>query len=74
VRAVKAGHDGRIGVAGPRLAASLSGLIDEYRMYLHPVVLGGGTPFFIGARPPLRLVASDRMDESVIRLTYVPVL
>lgn len=72
VRAVKAEHDGRIGVAGPRLAAGLSSLLDEYRMYLHPVVLGGGTPFFIGARPALRLVASDRMDESVIRLTYVP--
>jgi hypothetical protein len=35
-------------------------------------VLGHGTPFFAGPRPPLRLVASDRLDEDVIRLTYVP--
>ena len=48
------------------------GLIDEYRLYLHPVVLGRGAPFFAGPRPPLRLVASDRIGEDAIRLTYVP--
>ena len=74
VRALKAGHDGEIGVGGPQLARSLGelGLIDAYRLYLHPVVLGGGTPFFAGPRPPLRLVATDRIGEDVIRLTYVP--
>jgi dihydrofolate reductase len=46
--------------------------VDEYRLYLHPIVLGRGKPFFAGPRPPLRLVASDRVDEDVIRLTYVP--
>lgn len=70
VRAIKAEQDGRIGVAGPKLASALADVIDEYRLYVHPVVLGGGTPFFAGPRPPLRLVASDRMDDSVIRLTY----
>jgi riboflavin biosynthesis pyrimidine reductase len=62
------------GVAGPELARSLTdlGLIDEYRLYLHPVVLGRGKPFFAGPRPPLRLVASDLIGEDVIRLTYVP--
>jgi dihydrofolate reductase len=45
-------------------------LIDEYRIYLHPVVLGKGMPYFAGPRPPLRLVASDRFDGDVIRLTY----
>ncbi|WP_425998871.1 dihydrofolate reductase family protein [Caulobacter sp. DWR1-3-2b1] len=48
------------------------GLIDEYRIYLHPVVLGHGSPFFAGPRPPLRFVASDRIGEDVIRLTYAP--
>ena len=47
-------------------------LIDEYRLYLHPAVLGRGTPFFAGPRPPLRLVATDMVSEAVIRLTYVP--
>lgn len=74
VRELKARHAGDIAVTGPTLARSLTdlGLIDEYRLYFHPVVLGGGTPFFAGPRPPLRLVASDRVDEDVIRLTYVP--
>ena len=74
IRALKAERDGEIEVAGPKLAGSLTelGLIDEYRIYLHPVVLGRGTPYFAGPRPPLLLMASDRMGEDVIRLTYVP--
>src|SRR5215471_18782502 len=60
VRELKAQQVGEIDVAGPNLAGSLTdlGLIDEYRLYLHPIVLGRGTPFFAGPRPPLRLVAS----------------
>lgn len=74
VRALKAERQGDIEVAGPDLAGSLTelGLIDEYRIYLHPVVLGSGTPYFAGPRPPLRLVAHDRIDDDVIRLRYVP--
>ncbi len=74
IRALKAEHDGEIEVAGPTLAHSLTelGLIDEYRIYLHPVVLGHGTPFFAGPRPPLRLMTHDRIDEDVLRLSYVP--
>jgi dihydrofolate reductase len=73
MRELKAGRDGEIEVAGPELAHSLTelGLIDEYRIYLHPVVLGHGKPYFAGPRPPLRLVASDRIGD-VLRLTYVP--
>lgn len=65
---------GEISVSGPDLAGSLTefGLVDEYRLYVHPVVLGRGKPFFAGPRPPLRLVASDLIGEDVIRLTYVP--
>jgi hypothetical protein len=35
-------------------------------------VLGRGKPFFAGPRPPLRLLASDRIGADVIRLAYVP--
>ena len=74
VRRLKAEWEGEIEVAGPDLARSLTalGLIDEYRIYLHPVVLGGGTPYFAGPRPPLRLLAHERIDEDVLRLRYVP--
>ena len=74
IRGLKTRLAGEITVAGPDLARSLTdlGLIDEYRLYVHPVVLGHGKPFFTGPRPPLRLVASDVIGEDVIRLTYVP--
>jgi dihydrofolate reductase len=74
IRKLKAERDGEIEVAGPVLAHSLTklGLIDEYRIYLHPVVLGQGNPYFAGPRPPLRLIASDRIGADVIRLVYVP--
>ncbi|HLX98789.1 MAG TPA: dihydrofolate reductase family protein [Roseiarcus sp.] len=74
VRGLKARLDGEIEVAGPELAGCLTelGLVDEYRLYLRPIVLGRGKPFFAGPRAPLRLVASDRLGENTIRLTYVP--
>jgi dihydrofolate reductase len=74
VRGLKASLSGEIEVAGPDLARSLTdlGLIDEYRLYFRSFVLGGGTPFFAGPRPPLRLVASDPIGEDMVRLTYVP--
>lgn len=74
VRGLKDKLDGELSVSGPELAGSLTdlGLIDEYRLYFHPVVLGRGKPFFTGPRPPLRFVSSDRVGEDVIRLTYVP--
>ena len=74
IRELKAGLIGEIEVAGPDLARSLTdlGLIDEYRLYFRPVVLGRGKPFFAGPRPPLRLVANDLIGEDTIRLTYVP--
>lgn len=74
VRALKDSLPGEIDVAGPVLAHSLTelGLIDEYRLYFRPFVLGGGAPFFAGPRPPLRLIASDPIGEDVLRLSYVP--
>src|SRR5829696_8932789 len=74
IRGLKAQRVGEIHVSGPDLAGSLTGLglIDEYRLYFRPVVLGRGKPFFAGPRPPLRLAASDLIGEDAIRLTYVP--
>ena len=74
LRELKARLVGEIDVAGPDLARSLTdlGLVDEYRLYFRPFMLGHGTPFFAGPRPPLRLVASDPIGEDTIRLTYVP--
>jgi dihydrofolate reductase len=73
VRDLKATVDGELDVAGPELAAAVAPLIDEYRLYLRPFVLGGGKPYFAGARPPLRLVATNRIDEETVQVIYVPV-
>lgn len=74
IRKLKAHLVGEIEVGGPNLAASLTklGLIDEYQLFLHPVVLGRGRPFFVDPQPRLRLVASDHIGEDAIRLKYVP--
>ncbi|MFT4109505.1 dihydrofolate reductase family protein [Propionicimonas sp.] len=74
VPALKAEHDGEIEVGGTALAASLGrlGLIDEYRIYLHPLVLGGGKPMFSGPLPPLRLLSQERVGNDTVRLAYAP--
>ena len=74
VRGLKTDLPGEIDVGGPVLAKSLTklGLIDEYRLYFRPVVLGGGAPFFVGPRPPLRLGAHDLISADALRLTSVP--
>lgn len=75
VRKLKAEHQGEIDVSGAELAGSLTdlGLIDEYRLYFRPVVLGRGKPYFSGARPPLRLIGGERIGDDTMMLTYVPV-
>ncbi len=74
VRHLKETVEGDIDVAGPELAGYLTdlGLIDEYHLYFRPFVLGVGKPFFAGARPPLRLIASDKIGEDTVRLKYIP--
>lgn len=74
VRRLKAEVAGDIDVAGPELAGALTdlGLIDEYRLYFRPFVLGSGKPYFAGPRPPLRLVGAEPVGEDAVRLTYIP--
>lgn len=75
VRGLKSKIHGDIAVAGPELAGSLTnmGLIDEYHLYFRPFVVGGGKPYFAGARPTLRLVANDRVGDDAVRLIYTAV-
>ncbi|MFC3228085.1 dihydrofolate reductase family protein [Marinibaculum pumilum] len=71
VRALKAGYDGEIEIAGPDLDGP-PGLINEYRIYLHPVALGRGKPRFTAPVPPLRPVSRERIGGAVVRLSCVP--
>jgi dihydrofolate reductase len=61
-------------VGGPGLVASLidEGLLDELRLIVHPVLAGGGTPFFSGIarRDALGLVAAESTSSGRVHLTY----
>ena len=74
IRAIKGRFSGVIDVGGPVLAAWLGtlGLIDEYRLYTQPVVLGHGDPFFHGDPPPLRLNDHEQIGAATVCLSYVP--
>lgn len=74
VRELKASVNGVIEAGGPALAQTLTdlGLIDEYHVYLHPVVLGEGNRFFHAARPRLKLQSNEQIGDDVLRLCYVP--
>jgi dihydrofolate reductase len=71
---LKSERDGDIDVAGAELANELSaaGLVDEYRLYFRPYVLGTGKPYFAGPLPALRQIKLDAIGEDAVRLTYVP--
>ncbi len=68
--------DGDLGVAGPNLASQFirRGLVDEYRVVIHPVVLGAGTPYWPEMEAPLRLRLVDRhvFDSGPVAESYVP--
>lgn len=74
VRALKARPGGDLFVGGADLAATFmrEGLIDEYRIYVHPVVLGAGKPLFAASatRTALRLGETRRFGNGVVLLQY----
>jgi len=71
---LKARPGGDLFLGGADLAATFMGLdlIDEYRIYIHPVVLGAGKPLFAGSttRTALRLVRSQTFASGVVLLRY----
>ncbi len=64
-----------LAIGGPTLAASVlqHGLIDEYQLFVHPVVLGGGTPMFPAVDHPikLRLIEAHMFRSGVVFLRYL---
>ncbi|MDT7572911.1 MAG: hypothetical protein QOE05_3085 [Actinomycetota bacterium] len=73
VRALKDQSDGDLGLGGADLAASFlkHDLIDEWRLYVHPVVLGAGRRLFPdGSSSRLRLAESRAFDNGVLLTRY----
>ena len=68
--------DGDLAVAGPNLAGQFVrlGLVDEYRLVIHPVVLGAGTPFWpdLDAHLRLRLLETRTFASGAEMRSYVP--
>jgi dihydrofolate reductase len=74
VKRLKAEPGEDLAVGGPTLAADCirAGLVDEFQLFVSPVVVGGGTPFFPELeRPlPLRLVETREFGARVVYLRY----
>ncbi len=73
VRQLKAAGDGVLSIGGPTLARAVvdAGLVDEYRLYLTPVILGGGRPMFdVHARRRTALIETHRFGSGVVLLRY----
>jgi dihydrofolate reductase len=66
--------DGDLAVCGATLAASFMklGLIDEYRLFVRPIVLGGGKPYFPALDRPIgvELVETRTFPGGVVLLRY----
>jgi dihydrofolate reductase len=76
-RSLKSETDGEISVSGAELAGHLAraGLIDEYRLYVHPMVLGGGKPYFqAGLSLTLKPLGKQNLTQGVTLLRYAPAI
>jgi dihydrofolate reductase len=73
---IRRDFDGDLEVGGPNLAGQFvrRGLVDEYRLVIHPVVLGSGIPFWPELDAPLRLrqIDAHRFSSGVELRSYVP--
>lgn len=70
---LKANADRDISIAGPTLAAHAirAGLVDEFQLYVNPVIVGGGTSFLPrGVRLDLELLEEHRFVNGVVFLRY----
>ena len=73
IRALKAQPGGDLSLGGADLSASFlrHDLIDELRIYIHPVIVGRGRyPFPPDVHLPLRLVETRRFGNGVVLLHY----
>jgi dihydrofolate reductase len=73
VARMKASAEQDIGIGGPNLAAHAirAGLVDEFQLFLTPVVVGGGQHWLPdGAQLPLELVDERRFASGVVFLRY----
>jgi dihydrofolate reductase len=72
VTRLKQETDGSLGLGGPTLAASLVDLIDEFRLYVVPFVVGGGgKPFFAAEEKlHLRLIEHRGLSAGTVCLRY----
>ena len=73
---VRREFDGELEVSGPNLAAQFvrRGLVDEYKLVIHPVVIGAGTPYWPALDRPLdlKLVESHTFTSGVELRAYRP--
>jgi dihydrofolate reductase len=73
---VRREFDGDLDVSGPDIAGQFvrSGLVDEYQLVVHPVVLGAGIPFWPVLAEPLRLrpVESREFSSGAVLRSFVP--
>jgi dihydrofolate reductase len=73
VRRMKATARRDLSIGGPTLAAQAiaAGLVDEYHLFVVPILVGGGTPCFShGVHAPLELADERRFDSGVVHLHY----